>query len=721
MRKPGRPSLSLFAALLASAGVLSSQEKPALETSNTLIRSNVREVLLDVVVRHRNESLDKKLKPSDFTITEDGVPQTIKTFRFVGGQEARLVPRAPANPGPATRSAATGPNSMRQPNFVSIVFDEMGPDSRKNAMEAANDFFNQQFQANTYAAVFSLTLRLNAVQGFTNDRAVLALAVRRAVEGNSVELARATANVLNQTTYSIESGRTGVNITPTNDASKSPDLATSSASQAPYSEAQQYIAQAVSSQRGLTMYGVGMRTMNALLRLIQYQSRLPGRKTVLYLSEGLVKPPDRADMMRLAVSTANRGNVSFYCVDVRGLTTGSSNGAVAGLVQSAASLSSTQSTVPSSPSAAMAQMQQDDDLQSALASHTQLNMVELAEGTGGFAVFNTNNFKGAMARVMEDVRTHYEISYVPASTVYDGHFRKIEIKVKDPKLIVQSRDGYFAVPDLQGAPVMPYETAGLRVLDSGKQHDFDFRAAAMRFRPLNDGFRYEMGFELDTANLTTPINPATGKARIHATFLALVKDAKGQVVGKVSQQIDREVPQDKLQQFRRGDIIFTAPFEASSGRYTVEAAVTDPEGGRASLRRFALTVPRPGQPAVSDIELVYRLDPLDGPRDPGNPLEFAGGRVMPAIAQTATAGQDAALFFVVYPESTAGKPKVSIEFFRDGKAIQQSALEVGTADEVNSFPVLASAKLPAGEYMALVTVEQNGRTTQQSAPISVRP
>ena len=55
------------------------------------------------------------------------------------------------------------------------------------------------------------------------------------------------------------------------------------------------------------------------------------------------------------------------------------------------------------------------------------------------------------------------------------------------------------------------------------------------------------------------------------------------------------------------------------------------------------------------------------------------------------------------------------------KRCQQSAVEVGEADEVNSFPVLASAKLPAGEYMARVTVEQGGRTTQQSAPVSVRP
>src|ERR1035438_10228024 len=105
--------------------------------------------------------------------------------------------------------------------------------------------------------------------------------------------------------------------------------------------------------------------------------------------------------------------------------------------ETAGNLSATQSTVPSSPSAAKAQMDEFELLQDALSSHTQLNMAELAEGTGGFAIFSTNDFKRGMSRVMEDVRTHYEISYVPTSTAEDGHFRAIKVTVDDPKLLVQ--------------------------------------------------------------------------------------------------------------------------------------------------------------------------------------------------------------------------------------------------------------------------------------------
>jgi len=151
-----------------------------------------------------------------------------------------------------------------------------------------------------------------------------------------------------------------------------------------------------------------------------------------------MKPPDRSDVMRSVIGAANRGNVSFYCIDVRGATTATSNGMTAGLTRTAAGIGSTQSVMSSSPSGAMTQAKQFDVIQDALAVHVQLNMAELADGTGGFAVFNTNDFKKKMARIMKDVRTHYEISYVPTPAVYDGHFRHIRVTVAGPKLSVQT-------------------------------------------------------------------------------------------------------------------------------------------------------------------------------------------------------------------------------------------------------------------------------------------
>ena len=710
-------------AILLSAPVLWCQNT-APEGAETVIRSNVREVLLDVVVRHKDMTLAKKLKATDFTVTEDGVPQSVRTFRFVGGSAAAVVPAAAPMDASAVAAVATAQaNTLREVNFVSIVFGEMSPDSRRNAIEAADAFLNLEFQTHTYAAIFGLNLRLNAVQDFTGDRALLRKAVARAVNGTSMELAHATADVLNQTTYTITGAQGGVSVNAGTDVSRTPDFATSGAAGAPLSEAQQGIAQMVSAQRDMVAYGEGMRVMTALLRLVEYQSKLPGRKTVLYLSEGLIRPPGNSGIIRQVISAANRGNISFYCVDVRGLTTATSNGTTAGLTASAAGISAGQNTAPSSPAAAKQQMTQEDLIADALSLHTQQNMAELAEGTGGFATFSTNQFKKNMARIMEDVRTHYEISYVPSATVYDGHFRQISVKVRDPKLTVQSRDGYFAMPEVNGTAVAPYELQGLRALQGSGRHDFEFRAAALRFKPLPGGFRYEMGFELETASLTTKVNPNTHTARIHGIFLALLKDAAGQVVGKVSQEVDRAVPEDKLDTFRRGKIIFTSPFEAATtaGRYTLDAVVTDPEGNRASTKRLSLVVPGAAAALLSSVAVVHEITPPDGPRDPGNPLEFPGGKVLPSLSQTGNAATQTVVFFVVYPQPGAEKPRVTVEFLRDGQPVAQTHPDVGIADEVNSLPLIAAAKLPAGEYVARVRAEQGERVAFESVAVTVRP
>jgi len=717
-----RPFRHLLAAIGYAwlAAILPAQEAP--ENARPVIRSNVREVVLDVVARRKNSSLATKLKASDFAITEDGVPQTIRSFRFVGGGEAHT---AASSPKPADRPAApatAAPISSREPNLVSVIFGEVGADNRQNALRAATDFLEQDFQDNTQAAIFRLGLRLQPIHGFTHDRAALAAAVRAAVNGTGVELAAATGNVLNETNYSVTGGQSGVSVAPSVDLTQEPDFSMSPASANPMSESQIALAAMVTNQRGMVDDIAGMKTWDALLRVIRYESSLPGRKTVLYLTEGVVDPPARHDYVRSVISAANRANVTFYCVDVRGLLLSTSNGISVSLDKSAAATGASQVYMSTVPSVAMAQAQEMDQVQQALSAHVQLNMAELAEGTGGFAVFSTNNFKKSMERIMEDLRTHYEISYVPASDLYDGRFRKIKVTVTDPTISVQTRDGYFALPELNGEAIQPFEMPALHILDAGPRTDFPFRAAAMRFQPAGGGYVFEMSFAAPMASLTLPQDANTRKVRVHAIFLALLKDAAGQVVQRVSREIDREIPGERLEQFRRGEAILTIPFEAAAGRYTIEAVALDAEGNRAAIKRISLMAPRPGESTLSSIAVVHAIEPLQSPRDFGNPWEFAGGKVIPALSQSASAESGVALFFVVYGDgASAGTPRITVEFLQEGKTVARARPDAGPPDERNSFPILQYTRLPAGEYLARVTVEQGGRVSRESTTISVLP
>lgn len=715
-------------ALLAT--ISQSQTPPEPDSPNVVIRSSAQEVVLDVVVRRKNGPLVADLKASDFTVTEDGVPQTIQSFQFVSGKEPRpnappqtgLGPSPAATVAPAICPTAAPPIAAREPNFVSIVFDQMSAASRQNALEAATEFLSQEFQDNTRAAIFRLNGRVNVIHGFTNDRDALASAVRLAVNGSAPELAAASTNVLNETDYTLTGSRGGLSLNPGIDVTRMPDFTTSAASANPLSESQAQLAALITNQRGMVDLGTGMRAWESLLQIIRYESALPGRKTVLYLSDGLVEPPGRSDVVREVVSAANRANVTFYSIDVRGLMLASSNGGSVGLTNSAAAESSTQGTAPSSPWAAMEQSRQFDLLDQAATANLQLNMVELAKGTGGFAIINTNDFKKNVSRIMEEVRTYYEITYVPKSKIFDGKFRKIDVRVDKPHITVHTREGYFALPELNGEALQPFETSALHILNGGPRNDFAFRAAALRFKPVRGGYHFEMSFDVPIASLTTGVDRRRKRARLHVNFLALLRDASGQVVAKVSREIDREVPAANLAQFRRGDVIATMPFDAEQGKYTIDAEIIDPEGNRASTKRIPLEVPRLAEHSTSNLVVVRSLEKVDQPRDPGNPLEFAGGKVTPAIDRLASASAGVLLFFVVYPDrSTPGDPRVTVLFLRNGKPVGISHPQVGSPDELNTIPMLQFARLPVGDYVARVVVQQGTRTSSESAQFSVVP
>jgi VWFA-related protein len=73
----------------------------------------------------------------------------------------------------------------------------------------------------------------------------------------------------------------------------------------------------------------------------------------------------------------------------------------------------------------------------------------LAQDTGGEAYFPQDiaEVQGLCETIARDLRSQYTLSYAPSNTASDGRYRRVEVKVKDPKhrkLIVRTRTGYYA-------------------------------------------------------------------------------------------------------------------------------------------------------------------------------------------------------------------------------------------------------------------------------------
>ena len=74
-------------------------------------------------------------------------------------------------------------------------------------------------------------------------------------------------------------------------------------------------------------------------------------------------------------------------------------------------------------------------------------MRKLTQETGGRVIEVGNKqdkLQKAFDQISEELRSQYNIGYVPTNNVRDGSFRKVEIKPKDSNYKVQARSGYYA-------------------------------------------------------------------------------------------------------------------------------------------------------------------------------------------------------------------------------------------------------------------------------------
>jgi len=708
----------------------------AQEANLPVIRSTTQEVLLDAVVRDKKERLIRNLKPEDIRVLEDGVPQKLQTFKFTDTDSDEAQP-LPAPPGVKTSAAVAtnGPalNPLHNLNIVTIVFERMGPRSRLFAQQAATQFLANEFRSNTYGGVFSLDFRLNALQPYTNDRDLLRKAITRATTGNYTEFRKDSENVLNNLGVEVYfSPTSGINMIPAGgDAFQSAGVATQGAeSNGLSSDGQLALANVVWKQMEMVNYGAGWRSLDGLLSLVQAQAALPGRKTVLLLSEGLVVPWQVENMFRAIIAAANRANVSIYCVDVTGLSVKSPGTASTDLLRTAAQISQNQKNyadplVATNVDGEKDMAKQDETVNMSLFANPQTAMANLADSTGGFLIANTNDTATPMHRVMEDVRAHYELSYVPTSQNYDGHFRTIEVQVKRAGAQVHTRAGYFALPMLAGGILQPFEMAALNALNAKPQPSaFAYRAQAVSFRAARTAVQYSMVFQVPMQNLSYRENKQTAKLRSHISLLAVVKDAEGQVTAKVSRDLANDIPADKFDAFTQGDLTFAQPLLLPPGRYTLETAVVDRENGAASVKRAALAVSDQPGIGLSEIVPVRRVDPFDVPRDggrnPTDPLHFAGGKITPSLDGVFGAGTEIPLYMVIYPSQTGGAPRLSIEVLQNGKPVSSASPELPPPDATGAIPFMSGIRPAPGQYEIKVTARQGAAAASRMIALRVQ-
>jgi VWFA-related protein len=707
-----------------------------------VIHTSTREVVLDLVVRDKHHHAVTDLRPDEVEVYEDGVRQTVRVFRNVQGSEQLEIERTAAGAAKTAAADKSGQdqhplNSMRQVNFVSVVFAEIAPLNLEFSRRAVQEFLKSDNVPNTFVTVYKLDRVLRVIQPYTSDKDLLAKAVDAASKGFdprshldvSASVADAglagiqanAANVLSSPTTTAAQAAAVENelFTPIPALVKDPLFyANASAQDASFVLGNALLVQA-DLAKGLRLSSSlsnGMDSMDALHALVRSQEKLPGRKVVLYLADGLAFPVNRRDAVDNLISYANRAGVSFYTLDTRGLNAEDPMMQALAAQHRTAAESSAQVNDPQHGHF------EDDDVQLTAVASPQLAMRELAESTGGFSVTNTNEISLPMQKIMEDIRTHYELAYAPTSTNYDGHFRKIEVRISRPKITLQTRKGYYALPDLNGESLQPFELLALNAMNAPPASPgFPYQVSAMKFRPKDSAVEYEVAFEVPLSGIKAVADQKTGEVHARAALVAFIHDSNGEIVKKVSRELIRKVSGSDVARLQSDRILYAEPVELQPGHYMIDTAVTDEQTGKTSTKRVSVFVDPGKDLSLSSLGLVRRFDPLTGPRNPLSPFELESGRITPTLADSVSPGNPVSLYFVVYPgKPTATElPKVTLQLMRDGREIARKPLDLAPPGPDGSIPMLVQVSPGPGQCDVLITAKQGASVAESSLSVRV--
>lgn len=637
-----------------------------------------REVLLDVVVRDKSGRMVRDLKADELRITDDGAAVKPASFRLI-------------EPG--------DPAGNSHPRMITLVFEKFGPDGRMLAREGALALLKETAGENVYFSVLVAGAPPLLEQNFTTDarqvRAAIERATSRRQDGPRKE---STAAVSGNGVDAVLAG-----LLNTADPSAGSSMST--------------------VLRGMR----GGPSIQTLLMLARQERAVSGRKTLVYFCEGLQVSESQRQQFQEILEASNRANLSIYPVDVSGLDAepGSSSGApntglnlnqsmAGGVVMANLGLGAGDVHRINTPNPKKA---------GADTNRGRGALSELAARTGGFLVSNTADIRKPARRIAEENLTYYEVTYVPPPAPLDGQFRTVAVSVERPKVSVQSRDGYLAVPVVTGGAMEAFEVPLFKELDAlPKRHDFYHSSRIVPLRSKPEGIEYAILVETILGDLRVQEDMRSAVCRIHGAALAVVRDANGKMVAHFALDGPFQGPLDRKDTYRKSPWLLEDRAVLAPGSYTLETVVSDLLGDRASVqsRSFKVEAPNPG-PQVSALTYVRSVVPAQGGVrrafqssekviEPQLELRLPGGK-----------GSAATVYFLLRSAKRIADPlKAELLVSRGGREISRGVIYEGVLKaETPMLTTLDTSSFPGGEYELQVNVEQAGKTSQASLPLTI--
>jgi VWFA-related protein len=643
---------------------------------------NTQLVVQTVVVKDKDGKNIEGLTDKDFTVTEDGAPQTISVFQFQRLDDKPLTKEASPveNQAPVVIVQPKVPTQITPPpagdaryqdrRLLVLFFDLMNvaPADALRSFTAADKFIRTQMKGPDLIAIMAFASgSVKVLQDFTNDRDALYTVLQKLMYPDDND------NLAADTTAAFGQDAGEFNIFNTD------------------------------------------RQLAALQTAVNMLKGINEQKSLVYFASGLaLNGTDNQAQLRATVNAAIRANVEFFPVDARGLVATFALGDATRPSPGGIGVFSGQTAM-----ASVTRFQKSQD-----------SLYALAADTGGKALLDNNDLAAGIVQAEQAITSYYVIGYYPTNTTPDGKFRRIKITLKESasSAKLDYRQGYYA-----GKTFSKFTTA-----DKERQ----LEDALMLGDPITDlTIAMELNyFQLNRAEYFVPVTvkiPGSelvlarsgGAERTLIDFIGEIKDNYGTTIQNLRDKVDMKLTGETASELSRRPISYDTGFTLLPGKYVIKILARDAETGRIGTYMTPFEVPNlmkeekkiPISSVVLSSQRVDKKEVLySAAKDKSqaaaaaavNPLIVEGQQLMPSVTRVFSKSRDMYVYLQAYERNaTTTQPMVAFVTFYKGqtKAFETTPLQVvdGLDPKSKALPIkfsLSLSKLPVGEYNCQVTV-----------------
>ena len=730
--RPGLPAAQAQQAPSPQAAPASSQPE---QPPAAVIKAETRLVIVDTIVTDKHGKYIRDLTQKDFKVWEDDKEQTIKSFSYEAD------PNSPTN---------------GQKHYMVLFFDSstMEFSDEAQARRAAASFIDANAGPDRYMAIINYGGSVHVAQNFTSDAARL----KQVATGIKIS--------------SISNPGAAVPV----------DVASLGAPPVLYGAEADY----------------GARSMLLALRSVAKSlPDVPGRKSLVLLTAGFPWTSEAQSELTAVINACNKANIAVYPVDVRGLfspvrpagsaalrppavappdglleaninfmpaqapnqprlvyvampegegqhggtggggTHGGSTGATGSRGGTAGTGGTAVRTVPP-PSSIPSPYNQSRQIVPTFppsATTNQQILYELAEGTGGFVIVNTNDLAGGLGKIANEQVEYYSLGYTPDVSA-EGSCHTLKVKVDRGGTVVRSRSGYCNVKPvdmLAGKPVAKQLESRAAGTQSG---NVPASILAPYFFNSANIARVDLAMEMPSSAIK--FDKDKGKQHAVINVLGIATKPDGSESGRFSDAVDLSFEtKDQMKEFLSKPFHYENQFELAPGQYQLKVVfssggesfgkvettlVIDPyDGKHFSLSAVALSkeMRRYGEGDTTlDAELLQDH----------KPLVTQGLEVIPAASNHFKKNDTTAIYVEAYDPLLTGPnpPKIGLQLKIIDRKTGEDKINAGVADTSSAVkagnPVvplglkLPTDKLAPGSYrVELVAIDSAGNRTKVSS------